>query len=278
MLLRRGQSLAIGPNQIRRVASVHPGVARMGVILIFTQIVLACATPPTPVPAPTSAAAAAPTNTPAPTAAAPVVPPTATSVVASPSSGAIASPATPAGAAYPSPQTPATPQPGSPYPSPQTPATPQPGSPYPSPVATTERAPSPTSTAVAIATPTHPAAPTATATPAAAVALTVNQVAATAIAAAAGEECVASPPKPAKGFIGDPVRGRMLFVDRGCSACHGDQAQGLVGPKLAGTTLTFSAVIQQLRQPRGVMQRYLPKDQSDADECDVYQYLRNLKS
>lgn len=70
----------------------------------------------------------------------------------------------------------------------------------------------------------------------------------------------------------------MLYSQRGCINCHGEQAQGNVGPKLAGTTLTFDAVIHQLREPRGVMQRYLPKDQSDADECDVYIYVKNLKS
>ncbi|MGH2460493.1 MAG: c-type cytochrome [Chloroflexota bacterium] len=114
--------------------------------------------------------------------------------------------------------------------------------------------------------------------PAAAVKLNVNQIAATAVADSIGEQCVAAPPKPAKGFIGDPVLGKQLYSQRGCIACHGEQAQGNVGPKLAGTTLTFEAVIHQLREPRGVMQRYLPKDQSDADECDVYIYVKNLKS
>ncbi|HLH72339.1 MAG TPA: cytochrome c [Chloroflexota bacterium] len=107
--------------------------------------------------------------------------------------------------------------------------------------------------------------------------LTADQIAATAVADAAGEECVSAPPKPAKGFIGDPARGKVLFSQRGCSACHGDRAQGDVGPRLAGTTLTFQQVIHQLREPRGVMQRYLPKDQSDADECDVYIYVKGLK-
>ena len=88
---------------------------------------------------------------------------------------------------------------------------------------------------------------------------------------------MAAPPLPVKGFIGNPARGKTLFSDRGCSACHGDVAQGLIGPKLAGTALPFSAVIQQLRSPRGTMQRYLPADQSDADECDVYTYVKSLK-
>jgi mono/diheme cytochrome c family protein len=118
----------------------------------------------------------------------------------------------------------------------------------------------------------------ATATPTSAVKLTADQIAATAVAESIGEQCVATPPKPAKGFIGDPARGKVLFVQRGCSACHGAQAQGDVGPKLAGTTLSFEAVLHQLREPRGVMQRYLPSDQSDADECDVYLYVKSLKS
>jgi mono/diheme cytochrome c family protein len=107
--------------------------------------------------------------------------------------------------------------------------------------------------------------------------LTPDQIAATAIANAAGAECVAAAPQPAKGFIGNPSRGKALYASRGCSACHGDLAQGSIGPKLAGTTLSFTAVIQQLRTPRGIMQRYLPADQSDAEECDVYIYVKTLK-
>jgi mono/diheme cytochrome c family protein len=116
-----------------------------------------------------------------------------------------------------------------------------------------------------------------TATTAPPTALSPSQIAATAIAASIGEQCVASGPKPANGFVGDPAIGKVLFVQRGCSACHGDRAQGLVGPKLAGTTLSFEAVLHQLRMPRGTMQRYLPTDQSDADECNVYIYVKGLK-
>jgi len=134
--------------------------------------------------------------------------------------------------------------------------------------------PIPTKTAVpASATPVAPT-PTSTAR----ADLTVQQIVATAVAESIGEQCVAAPPKPTKGFVGDPVRGKVLFTQRGCAACHGAQAQGDVGPKLAGTTLPFDAVIHQLREPRGVMQRYLPADQSDADECDVYIYVKGLKS
>ena len=134
----------------------------------------------------------------------------------------------------------------------------------------------PATATIAVVVPT-PVPASATRVPPTTAPLTASQIAATAIANAVGEECVAGPPQPAIGFIGNPIRGKALFSDRGCSACHGAQAQGNIGPKLAGTTLTFAAVIQQLRSPRGVMQRYLPADQSDADECDVYTYVRSLK-
>lgn len=144
-------------------------------------------------------------------------------------------------------------------------------------------APPPASVTTAPTATIASASPTATTaaaspTPTVPIKLTVNQIAATAVAESIGEQCVAAPPKPTKGFVGDPARGKLLYSQRGCINCHGEQAQGNVGPKLAGTTLTFEAVIHQLREPRGVMQRYLPKDQSDADECDVYIYVKNLKS
>lgn len=156
----------------------------------------------------------------------------------------------------------------------------------------TTPAPAPTAASAPIApTSASAAAPTASGTPGPASAsvagadaakstggqLTVKDIAATAVAESVGEQCVASGPKPTRGFIGDPVRGKMLYSERGCSACHGDRAQGNVGPKLAGTTLPFSAVIKQLREPSGVMTRYLPSDQSDADECDVLIYVQSLK-
>ena len=151
-----------------------------------------------------------------------------------------------------------------------------------SPTATVEAAtPSPVATATTAVTATSNPPPDTPAaappTPTSAVKLTADQIAATAVAESVGEQCVPAPPKPTKGFIGDPSRGKVLFEQRGCSACHGGLAEGGVGPKLAGTTLPFDAVLHQLRQPRGVMQRYLPSDQSDADECDVYIYVKSLK-
>ena len=247
-------------NRIRLAA------ARVGVLLFVAQILFACASPSAPALSgegtglKTPAAAAAPTSAPGSSPTSAVVKPTVTLDVTPPPT-AITLPATPGADAYPLRALPT--PPGTAYPL---------YAPTPSGVAY----PSPAPPGTAVAYPS--VGPTRTTVTTEVAAFTVNQIAATAIASAAGEQCLASGPVPAKGFIGNPDRGKMLFVDRGCSACHGDQAQGLVGPKLAGTILSFGEVIQQLRQPRGVMQRYLPRDQSDADECDVYQYVKNLKS
>jgi len=40
--------------------------------------------------------------------------------------------------------------------------------------------------------------------------------------------------------------GRELYVDVGCSACHGGRGEGRVGPGLAGVIETFSTCADQL--------------------------------
>ena len=75
---------------------------------------------------------------------------------------------------------------------------------------------------------------------------------------------------------GDPSHGRVLFEQKGCVLCHGDRGEGLVGPRIAGTKLSFAEVLKQVRNPRGVMQQYQPADLSDEEVRDIYAYLRTL--
>jgi mono/diheme cytochrome c family protein len=70
--------------------------------------------------------------------------------------------------------------------------------------------------------------------------------------------------------------GRALFVSNGCSACHGDQAQGNIGPPIAGTGLTFAEVLHQVRQPKGQMPPFSPQQVSDAQVQQIYAYLESL--
>jgi mono/diheme cytochrome c family protein len=75
----------------------------------------------------------------------------------------------------------------------------------------------------------------------------------------------------------DAELGRELYVSFGCAACHGPNAQGLVGPKLAGTALTFDEVLTQLRTPRGLMPAFGPEIVTDDQAFALYAYLLALE-
>ena len=75
----------------------------------------------------------------------------------------------------------------------------------------------------------------------------------------------------------DPVAaGQTLFVNKGCAACHGNKAEGGIGPTLAGTGLTFEAVLQQVRAPKGQMPPFSAQQVSDDELRSVYAYLESL--
>jgi cytochrome c550 len=74
----------------------------------------------------------------------------------------------------------------------------------------------------------------------------------------------------------DSDHGRELFLNNGCTACHGEQAQGQLGPRLAGTRLDFDQVLGQLREPTGGMPAFDEALISDEEAFDVYAYLREL--
>ena len=76
---------------------------------------------------------------------------------------------------------------------------------------------------------------------------------------------------------GDAARGKALFVQEGCYACHGTAGHGEpYGPRLAPGPLPFNVVLGQLRQPRSVMPRYDARFLSDQDAADIYAYLASV--
>jgi len=76
---------------------------------------------------------------------------------------------------------------------------------------------------------------------------------------------------------GDAARGKTLFMQEGCYACHGTAGHGQpYGPKLAPNPLPFQVVMGQLRQPRAVMPRYAQQFVSDQDVADIYAYLASV--
>lgn len=75
---------------------------------------------------------------------------------------------------------------------------------------------------------------------------------------------------------GKPERGAELFISLPCAGCHGATAQGQFGPTLAGTTLTFREVRQQVRNPRDKMPSFSDEQVSDDELRDIYAWLTSL--
>jgi mono/diheme cytochrome c family protein len=76
---------------------------------------------------------------------------------------------------------------------------------------------------------------------------------------------------------GNVENGRRAFTNYGCSACHGYSGHGGVGPRLATTSLSISALMKYVRQPSGVMPRYATETQiSDATLTDIYAFLKSI--
>jgi mono/diheme cytochrome c family protein len=72
--------------------------------------------------------------------------------------------------------------------------------------------------------------------------------------------------------LGDPTRGKSLFVAE-CSGCHGVNAQGGVGPRLAGASLTLARVKAQIDNGGGTMPAGLVTGEH---EEDVLAYLQTI--
>ncbi len=75
---------------------------------------------------------------------------------------------------------------------------------------------------------------------------------------------------------GRPERGAELFITLPCAGCHGATAQGQFGPTLAGTSLTFEEVRNQVRDPRDKMPMFSREQVSDDDLRDIYAWLSSL--
>jgi mono/diheme cytochrome c family protein len=72
--------------------------------------------------------------------------------------------------------------------------------------------------------------------------------------------------------LGDAKHGRVVYVQK-CAACHGAQAQGKVGPRLAGAHLTVEQARAQIDNGGGIMPARLV---TGGAEADVLAYLAKL--
>jgi len=72
--------------------------------------------------------------------------------------------------------------------------------------------------------------------------------------------------------LGDAQSGRAVFLET-CAPCHGRQAQGGVGPRLAGASITLAAAKAQIDNGGGVMPARLV---TGGRQDDVLAYLRTI--
>ena len=72
--------------------------------------------------------------------------------------------------------------------------------------------------------------------------------------------------------LGDAVRGQAIFKQT-CGGCHGMNAEGGVGPRLAGAQITVAAAKTQIDNGGGIMPAKLV---SGSREDDVLAYLATI--
>jgi mono/diheme cytochrome c family protein len=81
-------------------------------------------------------------------------------------------------------------------------------------------------------------------------------------------------PEPA----GNVDRGKALYAQVGCYACHGLAGQGAqaTGPRLSRTQYPFLIFLQTLRHPQKQMPPYEAAVLPDQDAADIYAYVRQM--
>ena len=83
--------------------------------------------------------------------------------------------------------------------------------------------------------------------------------------------------RPASANTADPGNGRHLYTFYGCIDCHGPNAEGDLGPKITGLTLSIEEFLIQLRTPREEMDAYPADFLSDDQARDIYSFLQTLQ-
>jgi len=79
---------------------------------------------------------------------------------------------------------------------------------------------------------------------------------------------------PAKG---DPAEGAKIWPTKRCIECHGANAEGVTGPQLAGTGLTYDQVLLQVRAGADPMPAFKPDEISDQEVRHIHAWLQSIK-
>ena len=76
---------------------------------------------------------------------------------------------------------------------------------------------------------------------------------------------VAPTDTPSSSTTADPATGQQLWSGKPCSGCHGADAKGDIGPKLANTDLSFDEMLQRVRNGVGSMPAFDAEQISDEE-------------
>jgi len=74
----------------------------------------------------------------------------------------------------------------------------------------------------------------------------------------------------------DPAVGAQLWAQKPCTGCHGAEAEGNIGPRLAGTILEFDEVLLRVRTGKAPMPAYSEEEVNDLELQHIYAWLRSL--
>ena len=93
----------------------------------------------------------------------------------------------------------------------------------------------------------------------------------------AGAFLLASLALPQTAPAGNADNGKKLFLQDGCSQCHGYVGQGTKdGARIGPPVLNAQALIRYVRKPAGAMPAFTEKVLTDAELTDIYAYLRSV--
>jgi mono/diheme cytochrome c family protein len=74
----------------------------------------------------------------------------------------------------------------------------------------------------------------------------------------------------------DPAVGQQLWAQKPCVGCHGPNAEGNIGPKLAGTVLEFDEVLLKVRTGAAPMPAFTEEEVSDLEVQHIFTWLKSL--
>jgi mono/diheme cytochrome c family protein len=83
-------------------------------------------------------------------------------------------------------------------------------------------------------------------------------------------------PTPELPAAPDPVVGKQVWASKPCIGCHGANAEGGIGPMIAGTPLEFDEVLLRVRTGAAPMPAFAEAEVSDLEVEHIYAWLQSL--